>query len=232
MPAGAVPEPGERRGGPPSATGAPVIATLSLVTTAALTTPRHRLRAALAAAALGSTLLGGCAVMSPVQTDYVYQAADGVNATFGDLDLRGVLVIADAKDGPGSVVGQLVNNGDEDVEVTIGTAGGPGSPVTVERGSSLALGAESAVALSSVPAAPGDVVQLQVATQGTGQNIVTVPVLPALGYYEDSKPSAAPSESASAPSPSASPSEPTPAASPSASPSASASASPSASPSS
>jgi hypothetical protein len=144
--------------------------------------------------------------MSPVQTNYVYQAADGVNATFGDLDLRGVLVIADAKDGPGSVVGQLVNNGDEAVEVTIGTAGGPGSPVTVERGASLALGAETSVALSSVPAAPGDVVQLQVATQGTGQNIVTVPVLPALGYYEDSKPSAAPSASPGQSEPAASPS--------------------------
>ncbi|KGN40552.1 hypothetical protein [Knoellia aerolata] len=168
------------------------------MTTAALTTSRHRLRATLAAAALGSTLLGGCAVMSPVQTDYAYQAADGVNATFGELDLRGVLVIADSKDGPGSVVGQLVNNGDEDVEVTIGTEGASAEPVTVGRGSSLALGGDSAVALSSVPAAPGDVVRLQVATPGTGQNLVTVPVLPALGYYEDS----APSES----SPSASPS--------------------------
>ena len=153
-------------GGPPSATGRPVIATLSPVTTAAMTTPRHRLRAALSAAALGSTLLGGCAVMSPVQTDYAYQAADGVNATFGELDLRGVLVIADAEDGPGSVVGQLVNNGDEDFEVTIGTEGASAEPVTVERGSSLALGGDSAVALSSVTAAPSSSWPSSVATTG------------------------------------------------------------------
>jgi len=168
---------------------------------------------------LGSTLLGGCALFSPVQTDYAYQAADGVNATFGDLDLRGVLIVADAKDGPGSVVGQLVNNSNEDLEVTIGTEGGPGSPVTVERGASLALGVGSSLTLASVPAAPGDVLQLQVSTPGTGQNVVTVPVLPSVRYYKDAAPSASASESAPAPSPSASPSQPTPAASPSASPS-------------
>lgn len=211
MPVGFGPWSGERPEGPPegppSATGRPVLATLSLVTTAALTTSRPRLRAALAAAALGATLLGGCAAFSPVQTNYIYQAADGVNATFGDLDLRGVLVIADAKDGPGSVVGQLVNNGSEDVQVTMGTEGGPmAAPVTVGRGSSLTLGAESAVTLGSVPAAPGDVLQLQVSTPGTGQNILTVPVLPALGYYEDSKPSPVPSGDILQTSPSPSPS--------------------------
>lgn len=191
------------------------------MTTAALTTSRHRLRAALAAAALGSTLLGGCAVFSPVQTDYVYQPADGINASFGDLDLRGVLVVADAEGGPGSVVGQLVNNGTESVDVSIGTADGPApEPVTVEPGSSLSLGEDSSVTLASVPAAPGAVVPLQVSTPATGVNVVGVPVLPALDYYEDSKPSTAPSGSAPAASPSASPSEP--ASSPSASPSASA----------
>lgn len=198
------------------------------MTTAALTTSRHRLRAALAAAALGSTLLGGCAVFSPVQTDYVYQPADGINASFGDLDLRGVLVVADAEGGPGSVVGQLVNNGTEAVDVSIGTADGPApEPVTVEPGSSLSLGEDSSVTLASVPAAPGSVVPLQVSTPGTGVNVVGVPVLPALDYYEDSKPSTAPSGSAPAASPSASPSEP--ASSPSASPSASATPSASAS---
>ena len=82
----------------------------------------------------------------------------------------------------------------EAVDVTIGTAGGPApAPISVEPGASLALGAETAVPLASVPAAPGDVVPLQVSTPGTGQNVVTVPVLPALGYYEGSKPSVSPS---------------------------------------
>lgn len=203
---------------PPTATAGMVIGRLSPVTTAALTTSRHRLRTALAAAALGTTLLGGCAVFSTVQTDQPYQPADGVNATFGELDLRGVLVVAETEDGPGTVVGQLVNNGPDDIMVTIGTtADAPmQAPVTVERGSSFTLGEESSGRLASVPAAPGDVVQLQVSTQDTGQNVVTVPVLPPEGYYADVTPPSAPAvQPGSTPSPSTSPGEPTPASSPS-----------------
>lgn len=212
--------------GAPSTTARVGIARLSPVTTAALTTSRHRLRTALAAAAVGTTLLGGCAVFSTVQTDQPYQAADGVNASFGELDLRGVLIVAETKDGPGTVVGQLVNNGSEDIEVTLGTtADAPmQAPVTVERGSSFTLGEESSGQLASVPAGPGDVVQLRVSTRDTGQNVVTVPVLPAEGYYEDVTPPSAPAtQPGSTPSPSTSPSEPTPASSPSPSPSPSAS---------
>ena len=166
-----------------------------------MTTLRQRLRAALVAAVLGSTLLGGCAVFSPVQTDVPYQAADGVNATFGDLDVRGILVVSDAKDSAGSVVGQLVNTSNEDIEVAFASEGATGAGVTVARYSSVNLGDES-VTLSTVSAAPGDVLQLQIATAGTGQNVLTVPVLPAQAYYSDSKPSAP----ASGPAPSASPS--------------------------
>ena len=139
---------------------------------------------------------------------------------FGDLDLRGVLVVADAKDGPGSVVGQLVNNGTEAVDVTIGTAGGPApSP---SRSSPAPPWRSARTPPSRWPASPrlrATSCRSRSPRPGPAQNVVTVPVLPALGYYEDSKPSAAPSGSAPAASPSASPSEP--ASSPSASPSAS-----------
>lgn len=153
-----------------------------------MTNPRHRLRAALATAALGTTLLGGCAVFSPVQTDYNYQAADGVNTTFGDLDVRGILVVADAKDGQGTVVGQLVNMSDEDIDVTFASEGGTGGEVTVTRRSSVTIGEDEPVTLSKVAAAPGDVLQLLVTTAGTGQNVITVPVLPSAAYYEGDRP--------------------------------------------
>ncbi len=165
------------------------LATLSPVTTAPVTTPRHRLRAALAAAALGTTLLGGCAVFSPVQTDVAYQASDGVDATFGDLDVRGVLVISDAKDGAGNIVGQLVNSSNEDIDVAFATDGGAGPQVKVPRRSSVTLGEGESATLPKVTVSPGDVLQLQVITAATGQNVVTVPVLPAKGYYTDDKPS-------------------------------------------
>lgn len=168
------------------------------MTTAPVTTSRHRLRAALAAAALGTTLLGGCAVFSPVQTDYDYQAADGVNATFGDLDVRGVLVVSDAKDAAGSVVGQLVNTSNEDMQVAFGTEDGAAGQVTIARHSSLTLGEGESLTVPKVTVAPGDVLQLQVVTAATGQNVLTVPVLPPVAYYSDIKPSEAPSASPSA----------------------------------
>lgn len=175
------------------------------MTTAPVTTSRHRLRAALAAAALGTTLLGGCAVFSPVQSDVAYQAADGVNATFGDLDVRGVLVVSDAKDGAGNIVGQLVNTSNEDIDVAFASEGGAGPQVTVGRLSSLTLGEGEAATLPKVTAAPGDVLQLQVTTAATGQNVVTVPVLPSLAYYEGDRPPG--STGAPSSTPKASPSE-------------------------
>jgi len=179
------------------------------VTTAAQTTPRHRLRAVLGAAVLGTTLLGGCAVFSPVQTDYAYQAADGVNASFGDLDVRNLAVVADAKDAPGALVGQLVNTSSEDIDVALASEGSQPVEVTVPRHGTVSLGEEEPATLSTVPAAPGEVITLQVATSATGQNVLTTPVLPPLGYYEDATPAPAASPSASespTPSPTASPS--------------------------
>lgn len=169
-----------------------------------MTTSRHRLRAALAAAALGTTLLGGCAVFSPVQTDVAYQASDGVNATFGDLDVRGVVVISNAKDSAGNIVGQFVNTSDKDIDVSFAGEGGAGPQVTVARHSSLTLGGGEAATLPKVTVAPGDVMQLQIATAATGQNVVTVPVLPSLAYYEGDKPAGGPAAPTHSPEPSAS----------------------------
>lgn len=150
---------------------------------------------------LGTTLLGGCAVFNPQQTDYAYQAADGVNVTFGDLDVRGLAVIADSKGAPGVLIGQLVNTSNDDLDVSLASEGSQPTQVTVPRHGSLSLGGDGeSVTLSSVAAAPGDVISIQVSTSATGQNVATVPVLPALGYYKDLTPApeASPSASASA----------------------------------
>jgi hypothetical protein len=171
-----------------------------------VTTSRPRLRATLAAAVLGSTLLGGCAVFSPVQTDVAYQAADGVNATFGSLDVRGIVVVSGADGEAGNITGQLVNTGNEDIDVTFASQGGQGGQVTVPRHSSVSLGEDSST-LPTVKAEPGGVMQLQVATPETGQNVLLVPVLPPTNYYRSSAPSPSPSTSASpSPNPSATPS--------------------------
>lgn len=141
-------------------------------------------------------------MFNPVQTDLAYQAADGVNATFGDLDVRGLAVIAKAKDAPGAVIGQLVNGTDEDIDVAIASQGSQPVRVTVARHSSLSLADGEGVTLSTVAAAPGDVLEVSIATAATGQNVLTAPVLPALSYYEGIEPAPAPAPD----SPSASPS--------------------------
>lgn len=168
------------------------------MTTAAQMTSRRRFRATLAVAALGTALLSGCSEFSPQQTDYNYQAADGVNTTFGDLDLRGIVVVADAKDAPGAIVGQLVNTGSEDIKVSFAADGAAGGSVTVPRRGSLDLVKSDPVSLPKVAVEPGAMIQLGVTTSATGQNVVLVPVLPPSFYYEGITPSVAPTGSPSA----------------------------------
>jgi hypothetical protein len=137
-------------------------------------------------------------VFSPVQTDYAYQASDGVSATFGDLDVRGLAVIGESKDAAGVVIGQLVNTSSEDLTVSISSEGSEPTEVTVPRHGSVSLGEDGeSVTLSKVAAAPGEVLEVQVATSATGQNLLTAPVLPALGYYEGVTPAPAASASSS-----------------------------------
>ena len=147
---------------------------------------------------LGSTLLGGCAVFSPVQTDFAYQASDGVNATFGELEVRGLAIVAKAKDSPGVVIGQLVNRGNDDLRVSLSSEGSQPTEVTVPRHGSVSLGGSGeSVTFGSLPAGPGEVLDVQVATGATGQNVLAAPVLPALGYYADVTPAPEASPSAS-----------------------------------
>ncbi len=149
--------------------------------------------AGLAAAAL---LASGCAVFSPVQTNDAYIPADGVPLTLPGLALRNLVVVADSKGGPGTVVGQAVNEGADALDVTFGVAGGTPVSATVPAYSEDALSANgSPVVLGAVPEAPGAMVQLTVATREAGQNVVLVPVLPSTRYYTGLAPSPSPSAS-------------------------------------
>lgn len=84
---------------------------------------------------------------------------------------------------------RLVNTSDEDIDVSIASEGSQPIEVTVPRHGSLSLGEDGENAtLSTVTSAPGDVLDVQVSTRATGQNVVSAPVLPALGYYKDVTP--------------------------------------------
>ncbi|NHA66655.1 hypothetical protein [Phycicoccus flavus] len=162
----------------------------------------------------GATLVvSACGVFSPVQTDYPYIPADGVDLTMPGLDLRNLAVVTDAEGSAGVLVGQAVNEGAEAVEVTFalsGDAGGRGASTTVPAYSGSSLSETTPVTLAAVPAAPGALVELSVTTAQAGRNVVEVPVLDRTSYYTSvPTPSQAPSSSASpsaSTSPSASPS--------------------------
>ncbi|WP_377645049.1 hypothetical protein [Oryzobacter terrae] len=152
-----------------------------------------RAASALRATALaGALLLGaaGCAVFSPVQTDYAYQPADGPALDTGDLKLRNLVVVAAEKGGDGILVGQAVNGAAQAVQVSFSVGSDTPANRTVPASSGAALSAPgSSVVLTAVPGGPGDVVDLTVTTPGSGQNVVTVPVLAPTGYYTQFAPS-------------------------------------------
>lgn len=157
--------------------------------------PAAALRVAAAAAAVaGSLVLGGCSSLSPVQTNINVQTADGVPVDLGAVQIRDLLVIASAKDGPGVVVGQVVNTGTGAATVRFSVdqaSGGTGEVVRASVGpmasTALAAGATE-ITLPSVPASPGALVTLQVETAESGVTIVKVPVLPPQGYYASQTP--------------------------------------------
>ena len=127
-------------------------------------------------------LVAGCSSFSPIQTEYDYPAADGVRLSIDGLELRNLAVVAAEADGPGVVIGQAVNSSAAAVDVSFSLGEAP-TPVetTVPAGSGDSL---PEVEIQSVPAAPGDTVELTVSTPEAGQNVVRVPVLAPTGYYE------------------------------------------------
>jgi hypothetical protein len=150
----------------------------------------NRAASVLRASALAGTILlaSGCAsAFSPVQTDYDYEAADGVPLSIVGLDLRDLAVVVPAKGGTGLVVGQAINRSTSAVDVTFAVEGAP-TPATVavpaSSGKTLS-DATNSVEIPGIPQAPGATVQMTVTTDEAGANVVTVPVLPNTGYYGD-----------------------------------------------
>lgn len=157
-------------------------------------------RLASAAAALSAVVtLSACGTMSPVQTDQPYMPGDGVDLSLGDLDVRGLVIVADAKGGPGAFAGQLLNRGAEDLDVRFATKNGQQAVVKAPAHTSLTLGsATTTVGLGSVDAEPGGLIEVTVGSPTTGEAPKQVPVLPRTGYYATITAPPAPSASPTA----------------------------------
>lgn len=137
----------------------------------------------LAGAAL---LLSGCAVFSPVTTQENYLPSDGTQLLMPGLELSSLVVVAAEEGGPGVLVGQAVNGNSAAVEVTFGLEGSSATATaTVPAYREVPIASTpNAVSLDSVPAAPGQMVNLLVTTREAGQNVVQVPVLLPTNQYE------------------------------------------------
>ncbi len=157
-----------------------------------------RLAVLLSAAALALPGVAGCSFNSPQTTATTYAAADGSNAAITDaatgtaVDLRNFLLVGSDKGGPGTLIGAVVNNGTEPVTVEFTVLDGDSSVgsgrVTAEPGVLTKVGPGSdEVSLTSVPAAPGAVLQLKAQT-GAGGAQMSLPVMAAEGPYADIAP--------------------------------------------
>ena len=132
--------------------------------------------------------LSGCQLASPIQTNVPYQPADGVAVDLGDVQVRDLVIVTDAKGGVGTLSGLVVNRGAEPVTVTFAT--GPGALAStraiIPAGTPTRLsGVEGVtpVTIPSIAASPGDMVSLVVSTPDAGAPVVSVPVLLPTGYY-------------------------------------------------
>ena len=136
---------------------------------------------------LAAMTLSGCQVMSPLQTNIRYEPADGVAVDLGDVLIRDLLVISNAKGGAGTLSGMVVNRGAKPVTITFaaGETGGSTRAQVLAGAQSRLSGTAGVdpVTLPAIDAAAGDVVTITVSTPAGGASEVSVPVLRADGYY-------------------------------------------------
>lgn len=161
------------------------------------TLPRRA--AGLAAVALALTAASGCHSSVPNPSIHI-APGDGVAVSVGDLDVRNLLVVVDAKGSTGSAAGTVVNPGSAATTVMVRTMdealqGTKGPEVAVPAGGIARL---DGVPVTAVPAPPGAMVTLVLSTPASGDVQVLVPVVPLAGDYATATPTATPTVTAPA----------------------------------
>ncbi len=146
-------------------------------------------KGAAAVAIAAAAVLSGCQLASPVQTNVMYNAADGVPVDLGNVQIRDLVIVADTKGGPGTLSGSLINTASTPQTVTFAD-GQSQATAEAQPYSQEPISGTSEVVIPQVSAPPGGVVQLTVATQASGASVVTVPVVLADLYYKTLAPTA------------------------------------------
>lgn len=139
------------------------------------TSSRGRSRVLAAATLASAAALAGCGIAPSEIVNY--PASDGVDLTLGSLQADNLLVLTAAENDPGTLIGALTNNGDQAMTVKIGLPASP-TAVPVAAHSTTLIGPQhTTIALASVPAAPGALVELSIDSDVAGTASLQVPVL-------------------------------------------------------
>ncbi|AKU15702.1 hypothetical protein VV02_07295 [Luteipulveratus mongoliensis] len=149
------------------------------------TSPR-RARALASAGALGAAvLLSSCMSLSQQTTELKYDAADGVSATVGDLQVSDLLVVTSGKGTVGSLHGMVTNNGEAPAQLSIQPQGGKAGTISVPGLSAVRLDGQPSgnstapsapLKIASVTTAPGAMLTISFKTPA-GTTAVQTPVL-------------------------------------------------------
>lgn len=129
--------------------------------------------------------LSGCFYLSPEEVTN-YNAADGISAKVGTVQLDDVLIVTSAKGAAGTLHGTATNASESPVQLTVTPTGGSATSVTVPAQTAVRLDGQPSgnstvtagpVNISAVGAAPGETTQVTFATSTAGSVPVNVPVL-------------------------------------------------------
>lgn len=154
---------------------------------------RTRLTRAIASVAIASSVLLGtsaCVFFTPTATLEEYDPSDGINATVGSVDLRNVILFVDEETGAASLMVTLVNNGDDDVTLSMQfEAEGDTATVAPKIGGRevLRIGTtpdEEQILILGAGTRPGALFPVYVQYGDTPGQQLMVPVLTATGVYE------------------------------------------------
>jgi hypothetical protein len=160
-------------------------------------TKRAQRLSLIAAIGIGAMAFTGCSAINEQSTTRVYSASDGVRLDLGQLELRNVLIVSEAADGPGRVAGTFYNQSKSDITLTISGAQGSQTEITVKPGVPTVLNsANDSAILSTVAGAPGTVETIELRTSGgaTETASLQVPVMDGtLKEYKNLIPTPAPS---------------------------------------
>ncbi|WP_084128881.1 hypothetical protein [Demequina sp. NBRC 110055] len=135
--------------------------------------------ARLAAASLAAVALAGCSYVNPITTHKNYSASDGTQLVVGDVSALNLIVLTEEVDAPATLIGTLINDSAEDVDLDISIDGQNTTNLTVPAGESVKLGpADGDTEVSGVAvAAPGLIANVAFAADTVDVHAVEVPVM-------------------------------------------------------